>query len=301
MDKLQAMRFFLKLSETLSFKRTAQHFGVPPSTVSRSIKALERELDVRLVERTTRQVRLTQTGDWYRSEVAGPLRALAAADELVEAQSREPAGTIRLTALPGYAEIRLFQVLQRFRAKYPRIVCDVELTDRYLDLSTGEFDVALRATSDPPEYLVAKRLHSHRFVLVASPAYLEENGRPRVLADIEDHAAIAYRGTAGVLPWVGIRADGQVVTVPRTPVLVANHGVLILSACMAGEGLAFLPHWGVVQGLEAGTLEEVTLDDARLVASTGAEMSLYMLYDARKARLGKVRALVDFLTAELAE
>ena len=301
MDKLQAVRFFLKLSETLSFKRTAEHFGVPPSTVSRSIKALESELDVRLVERTTRQVRLTETGEWYRNEVAGPLRALAAADELVEAQSREPTGTIRLTALPGYGEIRLFPVLQRFRATYPRIVCDVELTDRYLDLSTGEIDVALRATSDPPDYLVARRLHSHRFVLVAAPGYLATNGRPRRLADIEEHASIAYRGTGGIIPWSATCSDGQVVPVPRTPVLVTNHGVLILSACLAGEGLAFLPHWGVAQELEAGTLEEVTLDDARLGARTAAEVSLFMLYDPRKARLGKVRALVDFLTAELAE
>lgn len=301
MDKLQAMRFFLKLSETLSFKRTAQHFGVPPSKVSRSIKALESELDVRLVERTTRQVRLTETGEWYRNEVAGPLRALAAADELVEAQSREPTGTIRLTALPGYGEIRLFPILQRFREMYPRIVCDVELTDRYLDLSTGEIDVALRATSEPPDYLVAKRLHSHRFVLVAAPGYLAKRGCPRKLADIAEHAAIAYRGAGGVIPWVAMRPDGQVVPVPRTPVLVTTHGVLILNACLASEGLAFLPLWGVAPAIEAGTLEEVTLEDARLVASTGSEMSLYLLYDPRKARLGKVRALVDFLTAELAE
>lgn len=301
MDKLQAMRFFLKLGETLSFKRTAQHFGVPSSTVSRSIKALEGELNVRLVERTTRQVRLTQTGDWYRNEVAGPLRALAAADELAEAQSREPTGTIRLTAVSGYGEIRLFPVLQRFRATYPRIVCDVELTDRYVDLSAGEIDVALRATSDPPDYLVARRLHSHRFVLVAAPGYLAKNGHPQRLVDIEEHAAIAYRGTGGVIPWLAMRPDGQVVPVPRTSVLVTTHGVLILNACLAGEGLAFLPLWGVAQALEAGTLKEVVLEDARLVASRGAEMSLYMLYDPRKARLGKVRALVDFLTAELAE
>lgn len=301
MDRLQAMRFFLKLSETLSFKQTAQHFGVPPSTVSRSIKALERELDVQLVERTTRQVRLTQTGDWYRNEVTGPLRALAAADELVEAQSREPAGTLRLTALPGYGEIRLLPVLQRFRKKYPRIVCDVELTDRYLDLSTGEIDVALRATSDPPDYLIARRLHSHRFVLVAAPSYLAKNGRPRKLADIEEHASIAYRGTGGVIPWVAMHANGQVVTVPRTPVLVTTHGVLILNACLSGEGLAFLPLWGVKQELDAGTLEEVTLDDAQLVTSSCAEMSLFMLYDPKKARLGKVRALVDYLASELSE
>lgn len=301
MDKLQAMRFFLKLSETLSFKQTAQHFGVPPSTVSRAIRSLERTLDVRLFERTTRRVRLTQAGDWYRNEVVGPLRALASADELVQAQSREPTGTVRLTAIAGYGEIRLFPVLQRFRAAYPRIVCDVELTDRYLDLSTGDIDVALRATSDPPDYLVARRLHSHRFVLVAAPGYLARRGRPSSVADIEHHASLAYRGAASVLPWYAMHSDGQVLVVPRTPVLVTNYGVLILNACLAGEGLAFLPYWGVAEQLDSGELVEVTLGDARLVASNGPEMSLYMLYDPKKARLGKVRALVDFLSAELAE
>lgn len=295
------MRFFLKVGETLSFTQTAQHFGVAPSKVTRSIQALEKALGVRLVERTTRQVRLTASGAWYRDEVIGPLRALAAADEGVGAQSREPTGTVRITALQGYGEMRLFPVLQRFRAAYPRIVCDLELTDRNLDLSMGEIDVALRATSDPPDYLVARRLHSHRFVLVAAPAYLARRGRPRVLADIEAHASIAYRGAGTVLPWVATRTDGQRITVPRNPVWVTTQGALILSACLAGEGLAFLPYWGVAPALEAGTLEEVTLDDGRLGASSGAETSLYMLYDARKARLGKVRALVDFLVAELGE
>lgn len=301
MDKLRATQFFLKLSETLSFKRTAQHFGVPPSTVSRSIQALEGELGVRLVERTTRRVRLTETGAWYRGEIAGPLRALAAADALVDAQSREPTGTVRLTALPGYGESRLFGVLERFRKAYPRIVCDVELTDRYLDLSTGDIDLALRATADPPDYLVARRLHSHRFVLVASPAYLSKRGRPRTLAELEEHAAIAYRGPSGVTPWLAVRSGGEVARAARTPVLITNHGGLMFDACVAGEGLAFLPVWSVSEAIEAGIMEEVTLDDAHLVTSTGVELSLFLLYDSRRARLGKVRALADFLMAELAE
>ncbi|MCO4762263.1 MAG: LysR family transcriptional regulator [Myxococcales bacterium] len=210
MDKLQAIRFFLKLGETLSFKGTATYFGVPPSTVSRSIKTLETDLGVSLVERTTRQVRLTETGHWYRGEVAAPLRALAAADEMADAHSREPTGTVRLTALPGYGEMRLFSVLDRFRAAHPRIVCDVELTDRYLDLSTGDIDIALRATADPPEYLVARRLHTHRFVLVASPGYLSEHGHPKTVAEVAHHAAIGYRGPGGIAPWMGVRPTGEV-------------------------------------------------------------------------------------------
>ena len=107
-----------------------------------------------------------------------------------------PRRTVRLTALPGYGDIRLFAVIERFREMYPRIVCDVELTDSYLDLSSGEIDVALRATDDPPDYLVAKKLHSHRFVMVASPDYLKKNGRPKMVADMAHHVALAYRGSS---------------------------------------------------------------------------------------------------------
>jgi DNA-binding transcriptional LysR family regulator len=301
MDKLQAIRFFLKLGETLSFKGTAQHFGVPPSTVSRSVKALEAELGATLVERTTRRVRLTEAGAWYRAEVTGPLRALAAADALVDARSREAAGTLRMTALPGFGEVRLFSVLQDFRAAHPRIVCDVELTDRFLDLSTGDVDIAIRATAEPPDYLVARRLHAHRFVLVGSPGYLAQHGRPTTLAELAGHAAIAYRGPNGIFPWTAVRPDGEVVPVDRRVVLVTNHARMMQQAMLAGTGLAFAPHWGVSDALADGTLEELQLDDARLVSTTGPERSLFLLYHPKKARLGKVRAMVDFMLAALGE
>ena len=301
MDKMQAIRYFLKLSETLSFKKTASHFGVPASSVSRSIKALEEDLGTTLVARTTRQVRLTETGEWYRSEVSAPLRAIAVADELAHAHSREPAGTVRITALQGYGELRLFEVLERFRLTFPRILCDIELTDRYLDLSTGDIDVAIRATADPPDYLLARRLHEHRFILVASPQYLARYGRPKRLEDIVEHASLGYRGAANIIPLMAIRDGGNLVMVPRTLKLVANNGMLILNASIAGEGLAFLPRWGVLESLEKGLLEEVTLEDARLVLSPGPEMSMMLLYSPQKARLGKVRVLVDFLMEELGE
>ena len=299
LDKLKAIRFFLKLGETLSFKATAAHFGVPSSTISRSIKALEVDLGVTLFERTTRQVRLTETGSWYRAEVSAPLRALAAADELVESQSSEPTGTLRITAMDGYGELRLFEVLERFREAYPQVVCDLELSDRNLDLSSGEIDVAIRATADPPDYLVAKRLHDNRFVLVASPAYLDRAGRPKRVEDIEGHAALAYRGPGEVKPWFLQKHSGEVITVKRRPRFVTNHGMLLLRAALAGDGLAFLPRWGVINDLERGALEEVLVEDGRFTISPGLEMSMYLLYEPRKARLGKVRALVDFLIEAL--
>ena len=102
-DKLQAIRFFLKLSETLSFKQTALQFSVPPSTVSRAIKALEAELGVQLFERTTRHVRLTEAGGWYGAEVMGPIRELAAAESLVRSEARDAAVSYTHLTLPTKA------------------------------------------------------------------------------------------------------------------------------------------------------------------------------------------------------
>ena len=301
MDKLQAIRFFLRLSETLSFRKTAEHFGVPPSTVSRSLKALEVDLGTRLVERTTRSVRLTDAGEWYRGEVAGPLRALGIADELVEAHSRAPSGTVRLTALPAYGPLRLFPVLGGFRARHPRIVCDMELTYRFLDLSTGEIDVAIRATADPPDYLVARRLHAHRFVLVGAPDYLDRRGRPRRVADLQSHSALAFRGPSGALPWLARGPGGQQREIPSRPSLITNHGIMLRDAALAGEGLAFLPTWGITDALVTGALEVVDVEDAELSCVRGPEADMFLLYDPRRARLGRVRALVDFLLENLGE
>ena len=301
MDKHQSIRFFLKLCETLSFKNTALHFGVPASTVSRSIKALEERLGVVLFERTTRQVRLTEAGRIYSSEVAEPMRALEAAEHHVKTQSREPEGVLRLTALPGYGELRLFAALDAFRESFPKVICDVTLTDRYLDLSTGEVDVAIRATATPPDFLVARRLHAHRYVLVAAPSYLDRCGRPQKLAELADHPALGYRSPSGVVPWLARLDSGDVVTVPRRLTYITNQGLQLLQLALRGEGLAFLPLWGVADELAAGRLEEISVEDAGFVKSTGPQMSLFLLYDPLKGRLGKIRAAVDFLVDVLAD
>ena len=299
MDKFQSIRFFLKLCDTLSFKDTAAYFHVPASKVSRSIKALEGELGVTLLERTTRQVRLTDAGAWYRGEVTGPMRAIIAADELADLQSKAPMGTVRLTALPGYGDIRLVSVLKEFRQAYPNIVCDVEFSDRYLDLSSGEVDVAIRATSAPPEYLVARKLHSNRFALVASPGYLRKHGVPGTIEELEQHAALPYRGPNGMSPWQAVEHDGGLRAVAIRPVLISNHGIMLREAALSGEGIAFLPEWGVAEAIQEGLLEEIRLSDAKLILSTTQEMSMYLLYHPEKARLGKVRVLVDFLAEAL--
>ena len=232
------------------------------------------------------------------AEVAGPIRDLASADNLVRTESREAVGTVHLHCAPGYGEIRLNAVLDRFRSAYPRVVCDVELTDRF-DLSTGEIDVAIRATADP--LTICREATAFEPVGDGSGAgHLERHGHPATVDDIEGHAALVYRSPNGPLPWLFRRLTGEVSPVPRKPAVFTNHGMHLLRMACAGEGLTMLPRWGITKELADGHLVEVRGQggDPKL---PGPETSVYLLYDPRKARLGKVRALVDFLADELAD
>ena len=102
-----------------------------------------------------------------------------------------------------------------------------------------------------------------------------------------------------MIPWFATRASGAVIEVPRKLIMITNNGLLMLESALAGEGLAFLPYWGVSEALADGSLEEIILEDANMVKSTGPEMSMYMLYDPKRIRLGKVRVMVDFLNEAL--
>lgn len=207
MDRLRALRYFVKLANTLSFSETASHFRVPSSSVSRRIKDLESELGAGLFVRTTRSVRLTEMGRLYFNEVEGALQSIEMADELVSAQSRAPTGMLRITAMPGYGERFVLPALDRLRQLHAGIDFDVNFTDQVISLSGNDVDIAIRAASELPGHVVARRLGDHRFVLVASPDYLAQNGVPRTSNDLKDHPAFMYRVPHGILNWLALQ-DG---------------------------------------------------------------------------------------------
>ena len=172
MDRLRALRYLAMLAQTLNFSETARHFGVPSSSVSRRIKDLEADLGASLFVRTTRSVSLTDLGKLYLSEVTTALQSIDLADEMVKAQSAAPTGTVRITAMPGYAELYVFPALQRLRRVYPEIVFDLNITDQVLSLSSNDADIAIRAAAVLPDQVIARRLGDHSFVLVASSDYI---------------------------------------------------------------------------------------------------------------------------------
>ena len=298
MDQLRALRYFSKLAETLSFSETADYFRVPSSSVSRRIKDLEETLGVELFLRTTRSVSLTDLGVLYLTEIKTALQTIEIADEMCKAQSISPSGTVRITAMPGYAELYVLPAIDRMRTLYPDLEFDLNITDQTLSLSSNDADIAIRATSDLPDQVVARRLSEHNFILVASPDFINQNGRPQTSDDLCKFPVFMYRTPHGVLNWQA-KKNQTWKDIELTPRYVSNHGQSLLESVVRGQGMALLPSWGVEKEISTGQLQEIELEDGRLSTNGDVKMSIYLLYHPPKFQLKKIRLTIDFLYKEL--
>ena len=298
MDQLRALRYFSKLAETLSFSETADYFRVPSSSVSRRIKDLEETLGVELFLRTTRSVSLTDLGVLYLTEIKTALQTIEIADEMCKAQSISPSGTVRITAMPGYAELYVLPAIDRMRTIYPDLEFDLNITDQTLSLSSNDADIAIRATSDLPDQVVARRLSEHNFILVASPDFINQNGRPQTSDDLCRFPVFMYRTPHGVLNWQA-QKNQTWKDIELTPKYVSNNGQSLLESVVGGQGIALLPSWGVEKEISTGQLQEIELEDGRLSTNGDVKMSIYLLYHPPKFQLKKIRLTIDFLYKEL--
>ncbi len=298
MDRLRALRYFAILAQTLNFSETAARFGVPSSSVSRRIKDLEAGIGAALFVRTTRSVSLTDLGKLYLGEVTTALQSIDLADDMVKAQSAAPMGNVRITAMPGYAELYVLPALQGLRRVYPEIAFDLNITDQVLSLSSNDADIAIRAAANLPDQVVARRLGDHSFVLVASPDYITQNGVPLRASNLVDHPVFMFRTPRGVLSWQSFKNESWK-TIDLEPRFVSNHGPSLLESVLDGRGFAFLPRWAVSTELAEGRLRAIDLEDGPLSTSGDTKMAMYLLYHPPKFRLLKIKASVEFLITEL--
>ena len=300
MDKLRALGYFLEVADTASFSRAAKTFHVSASSISRRVQDLENDLGVALFHRSTRVVKLTELGSLYVDQVRPTLAALKLADEMVGQHSKMPSGIVKITASPDFGRFRLLPALTKLRTRYPDIVCDVELTDQLSDLARNEVDIAIRATSNPPDHSVARKLADGRFILVASPDYLEEHGTPRTLAQLQDHLALLYRLPNGILHWQAKTQDNWI-ALRLPPAFISNQGDALLEAALAGRGLGLIPKWSIGKNLADGGLVHIVLDDADVRVSHSESSGIYLLYHRPKYVVKKIRLAIDFLLSELTE
>jgi DNA-binding transcriptional LysR family regulator len=266
----------------------AQRTGLPRSTVSRRLAALEGQLDVRLLQRTTRTVTLTEEGEFLLAQVRGPLAALAEAEGALRARKGSPAGTLRVSAPGLFAEAFLGPVLARYTALYPAVRVELVLADRMVSLVDERFDCAIRAGPLGDSTLVARRLGYGTQRLVAAPSYLRARPAPKRPRDLAAHDVVVFSGRRQPERWV-FTARGKKVAVTVSPRLRANSYPLVRDLACAGQGVALLPTFLVADDLRRGALVELLPEHA---SPRGA---VYAVHPSDRHLAPRTRAFLDLL------
>ncbi|HTR51805.1 MAG TPA: LysR family transcriptional regulator [Kofleriaceae bacterium] len=234
------LALFTRVVERGSFTGAARATGLPKSSVTRGIARLERELGVRLIQRTTRQRGITEAGRDLYERVRGAVGALEEASSAVREHGREPRGVVRVTAPNDAALMGLPEVVARLVAKYPSIHVELVLTSRVIDLVAEGVDLAIRAGKLADSSLVARKVGTTHAGLFASKEYLAKRGRPRRLGELAAHDAVMFRGRGGRTTWT-LEGGARTETVDVTGPISSDDFSFSLRAIAAGLGIGPLP------------------------------------------------------------
>jgi DNA-binding transcriptional LysR family regulator len=259
MDRLEALRAFVRVIELGSFSQAASELRVKQSTVSKWIAALEDGLATRLIERTTRSQRATPAGRVLYDRAREILAAYESVKAEITAAEGAPAGRLRVSVPVVFGRRFLFAALPRFMRRYPDVELEVVADDRYLNLVAEGLDVAVRVGRPVDSTFRTQILGRSPRRLVASPRYLARRGAPARPRDLERHACLLHTGLKNDEVW-SFRRDGRTVRVPVRGRFSANHSEALLLMAKSGQGIALLADWLVRREVEKGRLA-VLLED----------------------------------------
>jgi DNA-binding transcriptional LysR family regulator len=294
MDKLNGLMAFVKTADLGSFVGAARVLGISASAVGKAVGKLEKQLGVRLLQRSTRRIQLTEEGRLFHERCQRILDDLDDAQAMLARAAETPRGKLRVSApIVGYHF--LMPLIPEFIARYPEVQLDVDFNDRIVDLIDEGIDVAIRSGDLPDSGLVGRPLQGFRFVLCAAPAYLQRHGVPTTPGELAQHAAIRFRypNSGKLLEWPLKR--GLQEAEPRLrSVVVFNNMEALLAATVQGLGLACMPDFLVREALAEGRIVRVL--DGHL--DEGGRFSA--LWPSSRHLSPKVRVFVDLLGARLA-
>lgn len=295
MDRWLAMEAFVRVVESGTFVAAAERLGMSTSSLSRLVADLEQHLGARLLNRTTRRLSLTESGQSYFERCVTLLADLAEAEAIAGLASAEPRGTVRITCSHGMAELRVAPAIATFVERHPAVKFDLVVSDRFVDLVEEGFDLAVRVGPVGSDRLVARRLGTMRLLLCASPAYLERRGTPDSVEALAAHDALTYAYSSTPRLWRFTEADGRVREVRVAGKLHANSGEALRSAAMAGLGLIYEPDFLVAEALQRGQLVRV------LPEYEGTRGDIWAVYPSRRHLSLKVRLFVGHVAQAFAE
>lgn len=287
------------VAESGSFKAAAERMSLTGSAVSKSVARLESRLGVRLFDRTTRQVSLTDAGIAFLRTCTGVLADLEEAELSLHAKNAEPRGRVRLDLPGAFGRSQVLPIVLRCLQDYPQLVPHISFSDGFIDPVHEGLDILIRLGGADiwPDTWGHRYLGREWHIFCASPAYLARHGTPLVDLDLEQHQCIAYGWPDGnVSPWnFAGRHRGETVRKQVSPTLVVGDGEGLVTAVLAGCGIAQLPSWLVQRQLDEGTLVQVLPQ----LATDG--MAINLAWQKSREKLPKVAALLEVLTAGLAQ
>ncbi|SDC54005.1 LysR family transcriptional regulator [Belnapia rosea] len=290
-NRIGELQVFLRVAEAGSFSEAARQLLMTPSTISRLIARIEARLGVKLIERSTRHLALTDEGRLLYERGGALLADFDAFERELAQGAGTPGGTLRVNASVPFGTLALEPLLPEFWEAYPRVLVDLSLSDELVDLYMDRTDIAFRVGALTESSLIARRIGVARRKIVASPAYLARHGTPRSIAELDGHNCLAFnfRRTAPVWP---IREGGRILDRMVTGTLLANNGETVRRLAVAGAGLARLGDFHVRDDMAAGRLVEVLPD-------SGDEEEIHALYLGGPLLPQRVRAFLDFMVPRL--
>lgn len=281
---------FVRVVETGSVTAAAERLQTAKSSVSETVRALEERLGVRLLDRSTRKVQPTEAGRAFYLRCRRLLQEEEAARLEVQALQEAPAGRLRIAAPESFVSRHLIPGLPAFLLAHPAIEIEFVEAAASVRLVDDGFDLAIRVVEAPAPGLVVRRLATSRVVIVASPAYLAQQGVPAVPQDVARHRCVGF----SPLPWRDTWRLGAEAVAVR-PVLLTDNAESLRAAALAGVGLAALPDWAVADALAAGQLRRVLAEHATPASA------ILAVYPTNRLMVPKVRVFVDHVVARLRE
>lgn len=292
MDRLDAMRMFMRVAERGSFSAVAQELGLARSVVTRQIAGLEGQLGAKLLARTTRRLSLTSAGAGYLEKCRVILNLVEVAESGLAEERQMPRGPIRMSVPLSFGVRYLAAMMLEFATHYPEVSLDMDYSERRSNLFEEGIDLAIRITDRLEPGDVARRIGSSRLIVVAAPEYLARHGEPRHPADLIGHECLGYTGVPHPNNWEFLVA-GRAQNFPVRTRLRANNGDVLMQAAIAGFGIAYEPAFIAADGLGEGRVRRI-LDDF-----PSAELGIYAVLPGNRHVPQRVRVLTDFLAERL--
>lgn len=289
MDRMRALEVFVEVVRKNGFARAADALETSPANVTRIISDLEAHLNVRLLNRSSRKMSLTESGEALFERARTIVEDMATVEAIASSTSMQPRGRLRINAPVSFGILHLAPLWPKFLARYPAVELEVSLIDRVVDIVEEGYDMAVRISRGGSSQHAARKLATSRNIACAAPAYLKQHGVPLLPADLQQHKCIGYSYSVSADEWLFSDGDGKPHPVKVNYSMLTNNGDTARAAALGGAGVIWQPTFLIGADLRAGRLQQV------LPGFHLPDIDVLAVYPSRRHLSGQVRVMIDFL------